>query len=276
MTIDNNIQPYQQNIVNTQNTLEKIATGLKLNSAADDASALAISENLKVQASGLSQSYENANAGIAFAQIGDRAITEQSNILDGIKEKLLEASTATTSEEGREALLEDIQKQLEQFNNIAEQTNFNGDTLLQASRDDTSATNGFQFQAGENGNDLIELRSVQSNTEGVGLSALLNQDPSTFTADTARDFLENVDDALVTLNENRSEFGSTSNQLQSSSRNLATQETNIRSAESVLSNVDYANEVSNFSKQNILAQVGAFGQAQSSNITQQTVLRLLQ
>ncbi len=275
MTIDNNVQ-FNPGYVNANQALERIATGLKLNSAADDAASLAISENLSVEASGISQSIENVNSALALTQIGDQAISEQSNLLDGIKENLLQASTATTSQEGREALLKDIQKSLEQINNIAGQTNYNGQNLLQASATDSSASEGLQVQAGTTAEDLIESEGVQANTEGLGLNDLLNLDASSFTADTARGFLEDVDNAVTQLNDFRSDFGTVANQLESSSRNLATQYTNTREAESVLSNIDFASEVSNFSKQNILAQVGAFGQAQSSNITQQTVLRLLQ
>lgn len=275
MTIDNNTI-YNPAYVNPNQALERIATGLRLNSAADDAAALSISENLSVEASGISQSIENVNSGLALTQIADQAVSEQSSILDNVKEKLLQASTATTSQEGREALLKDIQKGLEQLNNIAEQTNYNGQTLLQASTTDSAAAEDLQFQAGTTAEDLIESDGAQANTEGLNLDALLNQDPATFTADTARSFLETVDSAVTDLNSIRSDFGTTANQLESSSRNLTSQYTNTREAESILSNIDYASEVSNFSKQNILAQVGAFGQAQSSNITQQTVLRLLQ
>ena len=102
-----------------------------------------------------------------------------------------------------------------------------------------------------------------------------NLESSDFDADTARSFLSDVDNAVSSLNGFRSELGATSNQLESSSRNLATQHTNTREASAILSNVDYATEVSNFSKQNIMSQVGAFNQAQS-NVTQQAVLRLLQ
>lgn len=276
MTIDNNIQPYNQAQVNTQNTLERISTGLQINQAADDAASLAISENLKVQASGLSQSIENANAGIALAQIGDQAISEQSNILDSVRKDLVQASTATTSDEGREALLQNIQKSLEQFNNIAEQTNFNGQSLLQSSSTDNSQAQSLQFQVGETSEDLIETSQVQSNTTGTGLDALLNQDSATFDQGAARDYLDDIDNALTRINDYRGDFGSSLTQLEASSRNLSSQYTSTSQAESLITNVDFASETSDFSKQNILAQVGAFGQAQASNITQQTVLRLLQ
>lgn len=278
MTINNsnNLPTYDYNNNQLNGSLNRIATGLLINQASDNAASLAISENLKVQASGLSQSLENVNSALALTQIGDRAFDEQSNILDSVKSDLLKASTATTSQEGREALLSNIQKGLEQLNNIASTTNYNGTTLLQADATDTSASQSLEFQAGEGSTDTIETTAVQANTTGLGLDGLLNQDPATFDAATARSFLDTVDDALTQLNSYRADFGSTANQLQSANSNLATQYTNTVAANSVLIDLNYANEVSNFSKQNILAQVGALGLAQSNNITQQTVLRLLQ
>jgi flagellin len=272
---NNNIQTYLNNDVQLNKTLERVATGLLLNKAADNAASLAISENLRTEASGVYQSMENVNSALAMTQIGDKAMGEQSNILDSVKKDLLQASTDTTSQEGREALLEKVQKSLEQLNNIASQTNYNGTNLLQAGPNDTAASDSQEFQAGSGSSDTIATNSVQANTTGLGLDDLLNQDPSSFDASTARSFLDTVDEAINTLNSERSNFGSTANQLESSYRNLATQYTSTMEARSILTDVDYAKETSSFSKQNILAQVGAFGLAQS-NVSQQNVLRLLQ
>lgn len=272
---NNNIQTYLNNDVQLNKTLERVATGLLLNKAADNAASLAISDNLRTEASGVYQSMENVNSALAMTQIGDKAMGEQSNILDSVKKDLLQASTDTTSQEGRDALLEKVQKSLEQLNNIASQTNYNGTNLLQASSTDKSATASQEFQAGSGSSDTIATNSVQANTTGLGLDDLLNQDPSNFDASTARSFLDTVDEAINTLNSERSNFGSTANQLESSYRNLATQYTSTMEARSILTDVDYAKETSSFSKQNILAQVGAFSLAQS-NVSQQNVLRLLQ
>ncbi|WP_419769895.1 MAG: flagellin [Candidatus Marinarcus sp.] len=276
MTISNsNIQSYTNNNTQLNNSLQRVATGLLINQASDNASSLAISEKLKVQASGLSQSIENVNSALALTQIGDKAISEQSNILDSVKKDLLQASTATTSQEGREALLQNIQKSLEQYNNIAKSTNYNGTTLLQASATDTAASSSLDFQAGDGSSDIISTTAIQANTTGTGLDALLNQDPATFDAATASSYLDTLDTAITKLNDYRSDLGSTSNQLQSANRNLASQYTSTMEANSILIDIDYSKEVTNFNKQNILSQVGAFTVAQS-NISQQNVLRLLQ
>lgn len=274
MQINSNSVLNQNVYLNANQSLNRIATGVELNQSSDNASSLSISNSLLAQSNGYGQALENANSAIAATQIASGATTEQSNILNNVKEKLLQASTDTTSQEGRNAILKDIQKQLEQFDKIASGTNYNGQTLLQKSSTDNSASDVQQFQSGLKGEQLIETSSVQSNTEGLGLTDLVNQDATTFSSSDAKNFLETVDKAINKLNDVRGEFGSVQNQLESSSRNLLAQQTSTLSA-AALFDTDYAKESSNFSKQNILAQIGAFGQVQSNNINQQTVLRLL-
>ncbi len=274
MQINSNSVLNQNVYLNANQSLNRIATGIELNQSSDNASSLSISNSLLAQSNGYGQALENANSAIAATQIASGATTEQSNILNNVKEKLLQASTDTTSQEGRDAILKDIQKQLEQFDKIASGTNYNGQTLLQKSSTDNSASDVQQFQSGLKGEQLIETSSVQSNTEGLGLTDLINQDTTTFSSSDAKNFLETVDKAINKLNDVRGEFGSVQNQLESSSRNLLAQQTSTLSA-AALFDTDYAKESSNFSKQNILAQIGAFGQVQSNNINQQTVLRLL-
>ena len=275
MEINNNVQLDQSAYLNANQALNRISSGSNITSAADDASGLSILQNLQVESSGISQSIENVTQGIAAVQIGDEAVQRQSEILDQVKEKLLQASTDTTSQDGREALLKDIQGLLDNFDNIASSTNYNGQTILQNSATDNSASTGFEFQAGTESGDLIQSGSIQSNTLGTGLTSLVNQDPATFDSQTAREYLETVDQAINSVNDYRAELGSTQNQLQSSTRNLLSEFTENRNATSTLQDVNYAQEVANFSKQNILAQIGAYGAAQSNNINQNIVSRLL-
>ena len=274
MEISSNSTINQNLYLNNNQTLNRIATGIELNQSSDNSSALAIANNLLAQGNGYSKAIENTNSAIASTQIASSAITEQSSILDNIKEKLLQASTDTTSQDGREALLKDIQSQLDQFNQIASSTNYNGQTLLQNSASDTSASQVQQYQSGINSENLIETSSVQSNTQGLGLTALSSQDATSFSSSDARGFLQSVDNAINGLNDIRSEFGSVQNQLESSSRNLISQEVGTLSAASI-SDTDYAKESASFSKQNIMGQIGAFSLAQGNNVNQQMVTRLL-
>jgi flagellin len=134
-----NSQEVQKNI---SKSLEKLASGLAINKAADDGAGLAIADKLRTQASAISQGIKNANSGIAMIQIADKAMDEQSKILTTIKTKLVQAATDTTTDDGRAAIKTDINKLLEQFQNIAEQTNYNGINLLGQAKT-------FTFQAGE-------------------------------------------------------------------------------------------------------------------------------
>jgi len=372
------------------NSLEKLSSGLRINKASDDASGMAIADKLRTQASSLGQSIANANSASSLIQIADKAMAEQSNILDIVKSKLIQATTDTTSAEGRAAIKNDVQKLLTQLDNITDQTNYNGLKLLDGSdftfqvgelstntisaniaeASDTNSlgtkslnlaaalTNttgadtgtaqvdtvaitdgGNPWKAGDTA--TIEIHSVTSNdvfrysytvtdadinddanttvedkvaasllaevnvdTAKHGITAAGNAAALTLTAGTANvryentvstgknldglkslsgdltrdisnDYMAVVDGALNELNLMRSEFGSTQNQIESSLRNMMTTKTNIKAAESVIRDVDYASESANFNKQNIIAQAGTYAQSQA-NAVSQNVLRLLQ
>ena len=279
------------------NSLEKLSTGLKINKASDDASGLAIADKLRTQVTSINQGVANGNSAIALLQIADKSMAEQSKILDTIKSKLIQANTDTTSNDGRTAIAKDVTKLLEQLNNIAEQTNYNGTNLLQKARSTAAATltttrtaqTGLSFQIGENKDDLIKTKTIQANVAGYKLSslAIAVRSGATVTAgitvsDTKR-FSRNeasvaqaaIDKAITQLNGYRGDIGSTQNQVESAVRNLMTQATNIKNAESVIRDVDYAEESANFNKLNIISQAGSYAISQS-NAVSQNVLRLLQ
>jgi len=264
---------------NLRSSLEKLSSGLRINKASDDASGLAIADKLRTQASSIGQAISNGNSATALTQIADKAMAEQSNILDIVKQKLIQAATATTSQEGRTAIAKDINKLLTQLDNIASQTNYNGISLLQASATGTGSSTTLDFQMGESSGNLISLGSgIQANTsglEGMGDLKASALGGAAFSASIARSYMIKVDSALNQLNGWRSDVGSTQNQLESALRNMMTQQTNIKAAESVIRDVDYAAESANFNKQNIIAQAGTYAMSQA-NAVQQNVLRLLQ
>ncbi len=258
-------------------SLEKLSTGLKINKASDDASGLAIADKLRTQVTSINQGISNGNSAIALLQIADKSMAEQSKILDTVKSKLIQANTATTSADGRESIRKDIDKLLNQLDNIAKQTNYNGTYLLQA--DATSGTaaasTAHTFQIGEKTSDMITMSAVQANTTGLSLTALTGLATSGLTTTVAQTGQASVDSAITTLNGYRGDIGSTQNQVESAVRNLMTQATNIKNAESVIRDVDYAEESANFNKLNIISQAGSYAISQS-NAVSQNVLRLLQ
>ena len=125
------LEANKQSNTTLSKSLERLSTGLRINKASDDASGLAIADKLRTQANGLNQAVSNGNSAVTLTQIADKAMAEQSNILDVIKQKLIQAGTATTSAEGIEAIAKDISKLMDQIDNIAKQTTYNGTELLQ-------------------------------------------------------------------------------------------------------------------------------------------------
>ena len=174
MRISTNISSLtaQEAAVNTgksiTTSLEKLSTGLRINKASDDASGLSIADKLRTQATSINQGIANGNSAVSLLQIADKSMGDQSNILDTIKSKLIQANTDTTSDDGREAIRKDINKLLEQLDNIAEQTNYNGKVLLQASATDKASSTSLNFQVGETKNDTISNAAIQANTSGLG------------------------------------------------------------------------------------------------------------
>ncbi|MFW2601122.1 flagellin [Aliarcobacter butzleri] len=299
MRINTNVSSLtaQESAVNTNksitNSLEKLSSGLRINKAADDASGLAIADKLRTQVTSINQGVSNGNSAIALLQIADKSMAEQSTILDTIKAKLIQANTDTTSSAGRTAIAKDVNKLLDQLNNIAKQTNYNGTALLQkdtkSSAAGVAASSGLTFQVGESTADLIKTKTIQANVTGLSLSTLKSNvsagakytnvngtaTGTAFTKEMASAGQKAIDNAITTLNGYRGDIGSTQNQVESAVRNLATQATNIKNAESVIRDVDYAQESANYNKLNIIAQAGSYAISQA-NSTQQNVLRLLQ
>ena len=256
-------------------SLEKLSTGLKINKASDDASGLAIADKLRTQVTSINQGVANGNSAITLLQIADKSMAEQSKILDTVKSKLIQANTATTSADGRESIRKDITKLLEQLDNIAQQTNYNGTYLLQENATTSAISNAHSFQVGEKSTDTITMTGVRANTGGLTLASLTALTANGLTSGLAASEQATVDTAITTLNGYRGDIGSTQNQVESAVRNLMTQATNIKNAESVIRDVDYAEESANFNKLNIISQAGSYAISQS-NAVSQNVLRLLQ
>jgi flagellin len=273
-----------QNNANLNSSLEKLSSGLRINRAADDASGLSIADKLRTQASSLGQAVENGNAAITMIQIADKAMDEQSNILDTIKTKLTQAATATTTAAGVAAISADIVKLAEQLENIAENTNYNGQKLLEGTTGGVAATKSFQL--GEFSGDTIDLGNgsatqtisgaIQASWSGIGGTVITSAGALSISTNAqASALMDDIDSALDTLNEMRSTIGSTQNKVESKVRNLEVTVTNVKAAESIIRDVDYAAESANFNKLNIISQAGTYAISQANTI-QQNVTRLLQ
>lgn len=144
------------------NSLDKLSSGLRINSAADDASGMAIADSLRSQASALGQAINNANDGISMAKIADKAMDEQLKILDTIKVKATQSAQDGQSAGSRKALQADIKRLTEQLDNIASQTSYNGKSLLSG-----SFTNA-NFQVGAYSNQTVSMSVDATSSDKIG------------------------------------------------------------------------------------------------------------
>lgn len=268
----NSVKVGQENNKQMGNSVERLSSGLRINKSADDGSGLSIADNLRTSANSINQAIDNGNSAAKMLQLADKAMAEQSNILDIVKQKLIQAKTDTTSDEGREMIGNEVKKLLEQLDNIGINTNYNQTYLLvereKGSRDlsysDVSPVEGVQFHMGEDAKDIITgPKGIKATTDGLGVEGLLSAD---MTPEIAGEYMSKIDDAITKLDEWRGDYGSIQNQVESSVRNMLTQETNLQAAESVIRDVDYAKESANFSEKNILSQAGSFALSQANNI----------
>jgi flagellin len=147
---------------NLGNSLDKLSSGLRINSAADDASGMAIADSLRSQASALGQAINNANDGISIAKIADKAMDEQLRILDTIKVKATQAAQDGQNAQSRKALQADIKRLTEQLDNIAGQTSYNGKSLLSG-----SFTNA-NFQIGAYSNQTVSMSIGATSSDKIG------------------------------------------------------------------------------------------------------------
>jgi len=144
------------------NSLEKLSSGLRINKAADDSSGMAIADTLRMQANSLGQAISNANDGIGVIQIADKAMDEQLKILDTIKTKAIQAASDTQSSGSRESIQKDVNRLLEQLDNIAKTTAYNGQALLSG-----NFTNK-EFQIGAYSNQTVKTSIGNTQSLAIG------------------------------------------------------------------------------------------------------------
>ncbi len=256
-----------QNINDAQATsLEKIGTATAINKASDDASGLAIADALGSQKSAVSQSIENMNSGIAMSNIAQSGISSQKELLENIKTETLKAMNGTTSSEGREVIQQQISKYIDQYESIASSTTYNGTSLLKTSgdsSDDISITDA---------ESTIEMEKADTTTISDSLKSFLGDFATNSTS--MQNILNAVDQGMTQLATYASDFGSASNEMESSARNSISTEVELSRAQSTILDIDYSKEVSDFSKTNIMAQVGYVMQTQA-NANQQRNIDLL-
>ena len=273
MRINNNINAlFAQNKLTATNTgltksLEKLASGLRINRAGDDAAGLAISEKMRGQINGLNQAQRNAQDGISLIQTAEGALNETHSMLQRMRELAVQAGNDTNTTADRTKIVDELNKLKDEITRIANQTEFNTQKLM------TGGFSSKSFQIGANAQQTIDI-TVKDMTASAGLKL----EAATINAASQKDgvsaLITAVDTAINTVSNERSNLGTLQNRLEHTIANLQTSAENLSAAESRVRDVDMAAEMVKFTKNQILVQAGTAMLAQA-NMAPQSVLQLL-
>lgn len=249
-------------------SLEKLASGNRINHAGDDAAGLAISENLRAQIRGMAQARRNSSDGISMVQVAEGGLNEVSNMLIRMRELGIQAASDTVGDVERQFTDREFQALKQEIDRIANGTIYNGTSMLNGS------AGIFEIQVGTHNNPILDRVVFNGERSDASLDALRLGGESVATKAGAQLSLAVIDDALVRVNSVRADLGALQNRLQSTSNNLAIQEENMAAANSRIRDTDMAEETSELTKQNILMQAGVsvLGQV---NQTNQSAMKLL-
>jgi len=255
-------------------SLERLSSGLRINRASDDAAGLAISAALRGDIRSLNQATRNANDGISLINTAEGALSEQASILVRLRELASQAATGTVGSTERQTIDREFQALMAEIDRISAVTEFNGQKLVDGSLS-SAATVSVVIQIGiqATANDRISLNNAVNLTAitstGLGISTLDVQ-----TAASSLSALSSLDSAIATVTDGRGRLGAVQNRLVYTVANLTVTTENLIAAESQIRDADYASEISEFTKNQILVQSATAILAQA-NLVPQNVLQLL-
>jgi len=257
---------------NLSKSTEKLASGYRINRAADDAAGLAISEKMRGQIRGLEQASRNAADGISLIQTAEGALNEIHSVVQRMRELTVQAANDTNVSKDRAAIAAELHALSSEVTRIARDTEFNTMRLLDGTFEDK------KFQVGANSTQMIDVEITSMSATELGIdsakvgSVIANPD---VTASTISAILDDMDAALEQVSTQRSALGALQNRLEHTIANADNVAENLTAAESRIRDVDMAKEMVQFSKNNILQQAGQSMLAQANQSTQ-GVLSLLQ
>ena len=246
---------------------QRLSTGLRISTAADDAAGLAISERLRAQVRSLGQAARNANDGISLVQTGEGALNEVSNILVRLRELAIQAANGSSSTQDKNMIKEEFDSLVNEVDRIAQSTDFNGVKLL-----DGSAT-AVNFQVGINTALGIDVLTV-SLSPALATTLGLNTIDVGSGGDTSFAIVQ-LDNAINSVSQLRGQFGSLQNRLQSTIANIGVTRESLTAAESRIRDVDVAVETAELTRNSILQQASISILSQA-NAQPQAALALLQ
>ena len=273
--INTNISALQAKTASAQannmlgSAMERLSTGKRINSAADDAAGLAISNNMTSQIRGMNQGIRNANDGIAMAQTAEGALDEVTNMLQRQRELTVQASNGTYSAGDLGNIQAEMTALNKQIRSVVTNTEFNGQKLFDAS----AGTAGvISIQAGANATDTVNLNLDTNLVTDADMVATQAVDVTALVGDGSE--LALFDTALKTVATTRASLGASQNQLESAVANLSNNAINLTDARSRIMDADYSAETTQLAKAQILGQASTAMLAQA-NQSQQNVLSLL-
>ena len=250
-------------------TVQRLSSGLRINSARDDAAGLAISQRMTAQIRGMEQAIRNANDGISLAQTAEGALGEIANNLQRIRELAVQAANGTYETQDKEALQKEVQQLKDEILRVVDSTKFNGRQLLNA-----DTTISIQVGASATDQDKIDisLNDIKTALSGITDGAFTVADMDAGAAATQ---LDDLDEALQEVNEARADLGAIQNRFASAIANLQVSSENLQASRSRIQDADYAKETAELTRTQILQQAGTAMLAQAKAIPQ-SVLSLLQ
>ena len=245
---------------------EKLSSGYRINRAADDAAGLTISEKMRSQIRGLNKASDNAQDGISLIQTAEGALNEAHSILQRMNELATQAANDTNTSSDRTAIQKEIDALTSELDRIASTTQFNTQNLLDGK------FSGKLLQVGSLNGQTISITITSMNAAGIGITATNNKVGTNSNAGKAMSVFQAAISKVSTM---RSALGALQNRLEHTVANLDNVAENTQSAESRIRDTDMAEEMVEYSKNNILAQAGQSMLAQANQSTQ-GVLSLLQ
>ncbi|MBF0628183.1 MAG: flagellin FliC [Magnetococcales bacterium] len=263
-------------------TFARLASGLRINSAKDDAAGLAISTRMTSQIRGLNQAVRNANDGISLAQVAEGALDESTNALQRIRELAVQAANGTNTSSDRNDLQKEVNQMLYEIERISRQVQFNQKSVL----DGTFSTTGQQFQVGAEAGQTINVTikattlaglfggNVTSNTSLIEAQVSANSVVDITTISGANSALDKISNALDSVSDIRSNLGAVQSRFEAVIANISNVVENLSAARSRIMDADIANETATLTRNAILQQAGTAVLAQA-NQQPQLALQLL-
>lgn len=259
-----------------QSSMEKLSSGERINKAGNDASGLAVSEKMRSQIRGLNQASRNIGDAVSFVQVAEGYLSETTDVLQRIRELAVQSSNGTFSEEDRMQIAVEVSQLVAEVDRIASSAQFNGMNLLTGRFSGESDT-VMQFQIGANVDQSIRAYIGTMTATALGLKGIQGEESNVISVgspDEANQTLATIDEALKNVNKQRADLGAYQNRMELAQKGINVAAENTQAAESRIRDTDMAEEMVNFTKNQILSQASTAMLAQA-NSQSQNVLSLL-